>query len=690
MLPPEPSPLPSAHPLKVAHAIPADPVPVKQGHKTAVPKTKPSLLVGSLQDGSVFSDPARTPTNREPPLESRKRRRTKSPSLELGGEKRGNLRIVIPEGSSKPAAKRPRPDTPYPPRVTPYYETDDLEPAPMPKFKKAHEPAPAPYEDDSDEPAGLGPGSPPIPDPREMSPEFEEYEPTDEEVALRWAVTHAPLRIREDIVITVAKPTTPEAQYFRATQVWRRSKAVKADDLEIYDPDKPIIEYMEPDDVEQHFPHALLHSKKGKGRVRAFGPPLIRASTREDRLRLYSTWNSIKGTLIHVHHDYLRPRYKYPLPDPENDPPADDHDAPPPPRRPSSPPEEIISEGAMIVANMDPATGNLLGWKISQCTICPEGGYPSINGDNPGWWLNGIPPDQEKLWDTLPGCKAIIQIAGYSSQDGQFRESAKNNLGKALALVHRLTDTNDALISPGTTEADPPHANAAPHSILVYNMSGWERDQLQWRPCCSTPEITIFIHPFSKYDIGHTYLGNLGGFSGQKVETVLRVFRDKITNSADIAATLDAMITGQAASLYAPGPINVDDVIRQVAHSLIADVLRVKDSDGFEAPEFCLYLSLPDVRPEAFSSFRNAFAKLKFSDPLIGNGCFIPPTESTCGICHGADHPRGMCPYPTIPGWHGPKHQPERPALDVGNSRPARSGPSRSDWRRPKRGNNRR
>ena len=28
-----------------------------------------------------------------------------------------------------------------------------------------------------------------------------------------------------------------------------------------------------------------------------------------------------------------------------------------------------------------------------------------------------------------------------------------------------------------------------------------------------------------------------------------------------------------------------------------------------------------------------------------------------CSSCHGVDHPRGLCPFPNLQGWNGPKHE---------------------------------
>jgi hypothetical protein len=42
--------------------------------------------------------------------------------------------------------------------------------------------------------------------------------------------------------------------------------------------------------------------------------------------------------------------------------------------------------------------------------------------------------------------------------------------------------------------------------------------------------------------------------------------------------------------------------------------------------------------------------------PLDGTGKAGPMRH--CQICHYITHPRGLCPFPKLNGWMGPKHNP--------------------------------
>jgi hypothetical protein len=51
---------------------------------------------------------------------------------------------------------------------------------------------------------------------------------------------------------------------------------------------------------------------------------------------------------------------------------------------------------------------------------------------------------------------------------------------------------------------------------------------------------------------------------------------------------------------------------------------------------------------------RNYLTGRTYATPLQGNGTTeIAPNN--CGICHGIDHPRGLCAFPDLEDWNGPK-----------------------------------
>ena len=54
---------------------------------------------------------------------------------------------------------------------------------------------------------------------------------------------------------------------------------------------------------------------------------------------------------------------------------------------------------------------------------------------------------------------------------------------------------------------------------------------------------------------------------------------------------------------------------------------------------------------------RSFLAKCRYTSEELG--CSHTNTSPyCCGICHSMDHPRGMCPFPLVKGWKGPRRIP--------------------------------
>ncbi|KAN0112050.1 hypothetical protein V8E52_007967, partial [Russula decolorans] len=79
------------------------------------------------------------------------------------------------------------------------------------------------------------------------------------------------------------------------------------------------------------------------------------------------------------------------------------------------------------------------------------------------------------------------------------------------------------------------------------------------------------------------------------------------------------------------------------------------------APRFRVYASGDTIDEDStWCRLRNYFAsrdyKVKFQNP----GTNLIP-ERPCTLCHSADHPRGLCPFPSLTGWNGPTWKEEQP-----------------------------
>jgi hypothetical protein len=85
--------------------------------------------------------------------------------------------------------------------------------------------------------------------------------------------------------------------------------------------------------------------------------------------------------------------------------------------------------------------------------------------------------------------------------------------------------------------------------------------------------------------------------------------------------------------------------------------LDVKIKGDQVKPRFNVYADSNYIKcPRMWAQIREFLAGRNYKSTRIGYGrTVIAPNN--CGICHSADHPRGLCPFPDVPGWNGPTHQ---------------------------------
>lgn len=83
--------------------------------------------------------------------------------------------------------------------------------------------------------------------------------------------------------------------------------------------------------------------------------------------------------------------------------------------------------------------------------------------------------------------------------------------------------------------------------------------------------------------------------------------------------------------------------------------LDTRDKGNTLKPTFNIYADgsfINDVK--TWVTIRAHLANRTYHSTKLGQGkTDIIPFR--CGLCHGVDHPRGMCPFPDLDGWKGPK-----------------------------------
>ena len=106
-------------------------------------------------------------------------------------------------------------------------------------------------------------------------------------------------------------------------------------------------------------------------------------------------------------------------------------------------------------------------------------------------------------------------------------------------------------------------------------------------------------------------------------------------------------------------------VIQSFLDSVLVTKLDTRDKGSTIKPTFNIYANgdiIDDVK--SWVNIRAHLVNCNYHSTMLGQGKtdIIP---FCCGLCHGVDHPRGMCPFPDLDGWKGPKKRianlPHRP-----------------------------
>jgi len=94
--------------------------------------------------------------------------------------------------------------------------------------------------------------------------------------------------------------------------------------------------------------------------------------------------------------------------------------------------------------------------------------------------------------------------------------------------------------------------------------------------------------------------------------------------------------------------------IQMFKDSLWVDALDTKVQGSTKKPTFNVHANGKFINDSnAWLNIRSHLAGRNYYDSKFGQG-ENAVTPHHCGLCHGIDHPRGMCPFPELDGWLGP------------------------------------
>jgi hypothetical protein len=221
-------------------------------------------------------------------------------------------------------------------------------------------------------------------------------------------------------------------------------------------------------------------------------------------------------------------------------------------------------------------------------------------------------------------------------------------------VVSEITNSLEVEVSAPKPCAEAIKEGRSPTIFLIYNLSDDQMKFLLQRGVWSSQTITFHALPFSPPC--PNFLFSIRGFTTHAVETIIPI----IQQVWDDNETRDFIsLLTQATPEEMRGEI--ETAICLFLDSMWIQRLDTKRAGETLIPRFNVYADSSGISlDEVWVRLRQFLTARTYHSTMQGRGIF-EASPYHCGVCHGVDHPRGLCPLPDTPGWNGP---PKRPFMD--------------------------
>jgi hypothetical protein len=255
-----------------------------------------------------------------------------------------------------------------------------------------------------------------------------------------------------------------------------------------------------------------------------------------------------------------------------------------------------------------------------------------------------IRPDIIDEWDTFLDKKLAAIPFGITTKDS-FNKHAISSL--IFSAVKEITKAEKLGVSAPEPNTYASSIRESPITFLISELSEEGCHTLLGRTVWSSSEITFRVIPLQP--TRPNFLFTIINLSTTQIDAVCDAVINKWQD--DQAQTFFQLIP-QDMQLDAAAPPVLD--IKGFIASVEIARLDTKEKGDKVKPHFNVYADSSLIStPRVWSQVRDFLASRDYTSTRIGSGkTIIAPNN--CGICHSVDHPRGLCPFPKLPGWNGP------------------------------------
>ena len=286
---------------------------------------------------------------------------------------------------------------------------------------------------------------------------------------------------------------------------------------------------------------------------------------------------------------------------------------------------------------------------LPQFTPIPEGGFPRTHLSHSAQMFDFLDRDTLMAWFKVEHPKLLVRVFDHSGKDildqaAVITERLRTNITIIANFVHQ--GTVNVRVSPPQPQGGR-DAKLLPMSFLVHNISEETKDLLLTNRIWSATDITFEAR---RFHCTHppTLLFCLSSFT----TTDCNIARQAIAavwaseeNRAEIADILFSTQDFHEETIF--------EVVNTFINTVYVERLDFKVTGGIAVPRYNVFAHSPTGKAEAWTNLRAYLRALQYPTGL--DGCGTAVVLTSCPICHSVAHPRGLCPFPAIPLWNGPK-----------------------------------
>ena len=291
---------------------------------------------------------------------------------------------------------------------------------------------------------------------------------------------------------------------------------------------------------------------------------------------------------------------------------------------------------------------------------------PKIQLHHPRSLFDHISDNTITKWWNLEGSKLLVAPFDDNIHSHELHHDIK---GRILAAIHEITLSNSVSIAAHPISEEAIEKKEIPTTFIIYKLSETHRQILLQRRIWASINIAFQVAPLEP--VCPDFLFNIQGLStlepGIIMATVKEAWNDETTNNFFQSLVEEAPPASQPA---------LQKALSNFVQSMWVKLLKIMSKGNSLCPEFNVYAKGSFIQDtNLWPRIRRFLANRTYLNEELGLGkATIAP--HFCRLCHGRDHPRGLCPFSLLDGWHDPgKPNALRPKPQRGGR--SRRGPPR-------------